>query len=130
MKTSMKTQNCLMFTFLALFSLAKVSSAGQPLTLVPAATIEIPNSTGKFDFLRIDPKRGRLLAAHENDGTADYIDMRKNVLITRLKVGGAVDTAVDSDSKLYYVSVQEAQRVAIVEDRKSTRLNSSHTDIS
>jgi DNA-binding beta-propeller fold protein YncE len=127
MKTSMKTQNCLMFTFLALFSLAKVSSAGQPLTLVPAATIEIPNSTGKFDFLRIDPKRGRLLAAHENDGTADYIDMRKNVLITRLKVGGAVDTAVDSDSKLYYVSVQEAERVAVVDAATLKELKSIKT---
>jgi hypothetical protein len=83
MKTSMKTRYYLMFTYLALFSLAEI--------LVSAATIDIPNSTGKFDFLRIDPKRGRLLAAHENDGTADYIDMRKNMLITRLKVGGAVD---------------------------------------
>ena len=127
MKTIMKTRNYLMFTFLALFSMAAASSAGQPLTLTSAATIEIPNSTGKFDFLRIDAKRGRLLAAHENDGTADYIDIRKNTLIVRLKVGGAVDTAVDADSQRYYVSVQEAERVAVIDAATLKELSSIKT---
>jgi DNA-binding beta-propeller fold protein YncE len=99
---------------LALSPLAAVA-AGQPLQLTPAASIEIPNSKGKFDFLRVDSKRHRLLAAHENDGTADYIDLQKNSLISRAKVGGAVDHAVDADSKFYYVSVQEAERVAVVD---------------
>ena len=99
---------------LAISPLAALA-AEQPLQLTPAASIEIAHSTGKFDFLRIDSKRHRLLAAHENDGTADYIDLQKNSLITRLKVGGAVDNAVDTDSKFYYVSVQEAERVAVVD---------------
>ena len=90
-------------------------AAAQPLQLTPAASIEIPHSTGKFDFLRIDSKRHRLLAAHENDGTADYIDLQKNSVIARVKVGGAVDNAVDLESKFYYVSVQEAERVAVVD---------------
>ncbi len=98
---------------LALSPLAAVAAG--PLQLTPATTIEIPNSSGKFDFLRIDTQRHRLLAAHENDGTADYIDLLKSSVIARLKVGGAVDTAVDADSKYYYVSVQEAQRVAVVD---------------
>jgi len=85
------------------------------LQLTPAASIEIRDSKGKFDFLRIDSKRGRLLAAHENDGTSDFIDLRKNTLITRVKVGGPVDTAVDNDSKFYYVSVQEPQRIAVLD---------------
>jgi DNA-binding beta-propeller fold protein YncE len=127
MKTIMKTRNHLMFAYLALFSLAAASSAGQPLTLMSAATIEIPNSTGKFDFLRIDAKRGRLLAAHENDGTTDYFDIRKNTLIVRLKVGGAVDTAVDADSQRYYVSVQEAERVAVIDAATLKELSSIKT---
>jgi DNA-binding beta-propeller fold protein YncE len=89
--------------------------ADQSITLHPAASIEVPASTGKFDFLRVDTKRHRLLAAHENDGTADYFDLSKNRLITRVKLGGAVDTAVDADSKFYYVSVQEDKRVAVVD---------------
>jgi DNA-binding beta-propeller fold protein YncE len=91
------------------------AAAAQSITLNQTASIEVPASKGKFDFLRVDSKRHRLLAAHENDGTADYFDLTKNSLITRLKVGGAVDTAVDADSKFYYVSVQEDKRVAVVD---------------
>jgi DNA-binding beta-propeller fold protein YncE len=103
------------------------AAADQPLTLTPVASIEIPNSTGKFDFLRVDPKRQRLLAAHENDGTADYFDLHKNTLISRLKVGGAVDTAVDSESKFYYLSVQEARRVAVVDAASLKEIGSIKT---
>jgi len=102
----------------ALFGAAgQTASAGtaQSLSVRPHASIEIPASKGKFDFLRVDSKRHRLLAAHENDGTADYFDLASNKLITRVKVGGAVDTAVDADSKYYYVSVQEDQRVAVLD---------------
>ncbi len=105
----------LILAFSALCATCSLAASGQPLTLTPVASIEIPSSTGKFDFLRIDSKRHRLLAAHENDGTADYIDLEKKVLIARLKVGGAVDTAVGPESKFYYVSVQEAERVAVVD---------------
>jgi DNA-binding beta-propeller fold protein YncE len=113
MKSPMKThvQACL----LLLSSIASIAGAKDSSPLTPGAAIEIPNSTGKFDFLRIDGKRHRLLAAHENDGTADYFDLLNNTLITRLKLGGAVDTAVDADSKLYYVSVQEDKRIAVVD---------------
>ena len=96
-------------------SACALAAADQPVTLRPTASIEVPDSKGKFDFLRVDTKRHRLLAAHENDGTADYFDLNKNSLITRLKIGGAVDTAIDAESKYYYVSVQEDKRVAIVD---------------
>jgi YVTN family beta-propeller protein len=111
----MKTAFMLVTASLSLSSLSTVAAAEQALHLTPAASIEIPGSKGKFDFLRIDSKRGRLLAAHENDGTSDVVDLKKNTLITRLKVGGPVDTAVDSDSKFYYVSVQDPERVAVVD---------------
>ena len=63
----MKTQLRLMTAVLVLFSISAVSSAEQPLVLVPAASVEIEHSSGKFDFLRIDALRHRLLAAHENE---------------------------------------------------------------
>lgn len=111
----MKNRHLRIVTSLALSSMIATSIAGQPLTWPAAASIEIPQSTGKFDFLRIDAKRHRLLAAHENDGTADYFDLQKKKLIARVKLGGAVDTAVNSDSSTYYVSVQEAKRVAVID---------------
>jgi YVTN family beta-propeller protein len=91
------------------------AAGGASVSLAPGPSIEIPASKGKFDFLRVDEKRHRLLGAHENDGTADYFDLQKNTLITRVKVGGAVDHAVDADAKYYYVSVQEDQRVAVLD---------------
>jgi YVTN family beta-propeller protein len=111
----MKTLAPLTLVSLALFTAPIVAVAEQALVLTPAAAIEIPESKGKFDFLRIDSQRHRLLAAHENDGTADYFDLLKPRLLVRLKLGGAVDTAVDADSGFYYVSVQEAERVAVVD---------------
>src|ERR1700704_1465913 len=111
----MKNSYRSMMVAFAFCSMSAVSLAGQPLTLEVAASIEIPHSSGKFDFLRIDPKRQRLLAAHEKDGTSDFIDLRKHALITRLKVGAAVDTAADLESKFYYVSVQEEEKVAVVD---------------
>jgi DNA-binding beta-propeller fold protein YncE len=111
----MKTMNRSWLVALALLATSAASLADPAFSLAPAASIEIPHSTGAFDFLRVDSKRNRLLAAHERDGTADYIDLHTNSLISRLKVGGAVDTAVDTDSRFYYVSVQEAGRVAVVD---------------
>lgn len=111
----MKTLYRSMTVAFAMCSTCAVSGAGQPLTLEPAGSIEIPQSAGKFDFLRIDSKRHRLLAAHEKDGTSDFIDLHKLVLITRLKVGAAVDTAMDPESNFYYLSIQEGQRVAVVD---------------
>jgi DNA-binding beta-propeller fold protein YncE len=110
----MKKLRCLTAS-LAVLSVSAAAAADPAPQWVPAASIEIPNSSGKFDFLRVDPKRHRLLAAHEKDGTADFIDLQKNKTLERLKVGAAVDTAVDPDSKFYYVSVQEEERVAVVD---------------
>src|SRR5579863_5255362 len=115
MKLKMNISTVLIAQSLACLTMAPVALADQALNLAPAASVEIPHSKGKFDFLRIDASRHRLLAAHENDGTADYIDMQKGTLIKRLKVGGPVDTAVDADAKLYYLSVQEGERVAVVD---------------
>jgi sugar lactone lactonase YvrE len=111
------------FTF---SSVSAVSVAGQ-LVLDPAGSVEIAQSSGKFDFLRIDSKRQRLLAAHEKDGTSDFIDLRKHALISRLKVGTAVDTAMDPESNFYYVSVQEGQRVAVVDATTLKEVNSIKT---
>jgi DNA-binding beta-propeller fold protein YncE len=122
----MKSSLICLTASLALTPLAALA-AGQLLQLTPAASIEIANSKGKFDFLRVDSKRHRLLAAHENDGTADYIDLQKNSLISRAKVGGAVDHAVDTDSKFYYVSVQEAERVAVVDAQTLKEVKSIKT---
>lgn len=98
--------------------------AEQGLAWPTLASIELPQSAGKFDFLRIDPNRNRLLAAHVQDGTSDFIDLKNHSLIARVKVGSAVDTAMDVESKFYYVSVQESARVAVLDAATLKEVNS------
>jgi DNA-binding beta-propeller fold protein YncE len=98
--------------------------AAEPLAWPTLASIELPQSSGRFDFLRVDPTRHRLLAAHVQDGTSDFIDLDKHSLIARVKVGGAVDTAMDVDAKFYYVSVQESERVAVLDAATLKEVNS------
>jgi YVTN family beta-propeller protein len=104
-----------MMLSLAVCSISAIAAAVPPLVLTSSSTIEIPQSSGKFDFLRVDLKRHRLVAAHEKDGTVDFFDLQKKTLLTRVKVGEAVDTAANADSSLYYHSVQEGERIAIVD---------------
>jgi len=104
------------------------AAAGQTVSVQPGATIEIPAAKGKFDFLRVDEKRHRLLAAHENGATADYFDLGSLKLLARIKLGGAVDHAVDADSKFYYVSVQEDKRVAVVDAATLQEVKSIQVD--
>jgi YVTN family beta-propeller protein len=99
-------------------------AAEQGLAWPTLASIELPQSAGKFDFLRIDPNRNRLLAAHVQDGTSDFIDLKSHSLIARVKVGSAVDTAMDVDSEFYYVSVQESARVAVLDAATLKEVNS------
>jgi DNA-binding beta-propeller fold protein YncE len=99
-------------------------AAEQGLAWPTLASIELPQSAGKFDFLRIDPNRNRLLAAHVQDGTSDFIDLKNHALIARVKVGSAVDTAMDVESKFYYVSVQESARVAVLDAATLKEVNS------
>jgi DNA-binding beta-propeller fold protein YncE len=113
-----------MSAVLAVGLLTTAWAAGAGLAWPTLASIELPRSSGKFDFLRVDPNRNRLLAAHVQDGTSDFIDLEKHSLIARVKVGSAVDTAMDVDSKFYYVSVQESERVAVLDAATLKEVNS------
>lgn len=100
--------------FLAALALGTLAAADQP-ALKPGVVVEMPDSTGKFDFLEIDAARHRLLAAHEKDETADFIDLNTNKLIARVKLGPVVDTIVDPKTGNYYCSVQDDKRIAVLD---------------
>ncbi|MDB6170678.1 MAG: hypothetical protein JWM88_3542 [Verrucomicrobia bacterium] len=111
------------FALMGIGAKAAPSAKGAP--LVPGPTIEIANSTGKFDFLEVDAKRHRLLAAHESDGTADIFDLESNRLIARIEIGGApVHVATDPKTGKYFVSAQEGERVAVVSSDTLKETNS------
>jgi DNA-binding beta-propeller fold protein YncE len=100
--------------FLAALGASSLIAADQP-ALTPDATIKIPDSAGKFDFLAVDPVNHRLLAAHEKDGTADFIDLKSGTLLARIKTGPTVGIVPNAAGTQYYCSVQDDQRVAIVD---------------
>lgn len=99
----------------AMLLTAVAAGAESPVPLQPATEIKIPAAPGKFDFLAVDSVRHRLLAAHEKDGTADFIDLQGGTVLARVKVGTAVGIIPDANASRYYVSVQEGKRVAIVD---------------
>ncbi len=97
------------------FALVQTQAAEDAAPLAPDAMVKIAGSKGKFDFLAVDSSHHRLLAAHEKDGTADFIDLQSNTVLARLKVGPAVGIASDPQAGKYYVSVQDDKRVAIID---------------
>ncbi|MBV9726830.1 MAG: YncE family protein [Gammaproteobacteria bacterium] len=120
----MKNLYRLISAAMALALLINAPAAEQGLAWPTLASIELAQSPGRFDFLRVDPNRNRLIAAHVQDGTSDFIDLKKHSVIARVKVGGAVDTAMDVDSKFYYISVQQGERVAVLDAATLREVNS------
>jgi len=111
----MNTRICLLVPFVLLGALSAAAATDPAFTAKTGSTVELSKSGGKFDFLRIDAKNHRLLASHEEAGTADIVDLKSTRLLKTIKVGAAVDTAIDPESKIYYVSVQEEKRVAVID---------------
>jgi DNA-binding beta-propeller fold protein YncE len=106
----------------SLSPLAARADGNPPLTA--GVTVTIPASKGKFDFLGVDPAKHRLLAAHEKDGTADFIDLDANSLITRVKTGPTVGIAVDPKTGNYFASVQDNQRLAVIDSTSLKEIGS------
>lgn len=97
-----------------LLALSLTAASDRPL-LVDGPAITLPGSTGKFDFLGIDPARHRLLGAHEKDGTADFFDLNTHQLITRLKLGGVVHVIADPQTNRYFVSAQDDKTIVALD---------------
>ena len=108
-----RTTTLALGSLLALAAPCALATAAQPV-LVPGPVVEIGASAGKFDFLEVDSVHHRLLAAHEKDDTADFIDLDTNKLITRLKLGSVVHTIIDPTTDRYYCSAQGEQTVVVL----------------
>jgi DNA-binding beta-propeller fold protein YncE len=102
-------------TLAACLTVAGLHAAeGKPL-LTPDSSVKIAGSKGKFDFLEVDAKNNRLLAAHEKDETADFIDLKSGAVLARLKTGPTVGITTNAAGDTYYASVQDDKRVAIID---------------
>lgn len=101
------------FFFITAFS--PLTAAG---TISPSSPVELPGTQGKFDFIKIDKSRHRLLACHTGNGSLDVIDVATSQLIKSVPTGAAQGVAIDDKNGLYYVSASKPPKMVIVDASK------------
>jgi DNA-binding beta-propeller fold protein YncE len=90
-----------------------------PLTL--GHPIAVPGTKGRFDYLQIDEKSNRLLAAHTANKTLDIISLPDGKLIKSVSTGTIQGAVVDTDHNQHYASVSAEQKLAII-DRQTLEI--------
>jgi len=107
--------------FIRIFLIALVVATAPPLfaaALVPQPPVELPNTHGKFDFIKVDSARGRLLACHTGNGSLDVIDESTSKLLKSIPTGGAQGVAIDDKGGRYFVSCSKPPQLVIVDATK------------
>lgn len=88
-------------------SRAAILTAGEPILL--------DKTTGKFDFIRVDTAKGRLLLAHTGNKTLDVFELESRRLVKSVSTGAAQDVAIEAKNGRYFVAVSAPPRMAIVD---------------
>jgi len=92
------------------------SAQGTPLTAGEPILLE--KTQGKFDFIRLDASKHRLLLAHTGNKSLDIFDLNSKHLVKSVPTGAAQDSAVDLKRGRYYVSVSAPPKMVIVDADK------------
>ncbi len=93
----------------------------EPAPLTLGQPIVVPGTKGRFDYLQIDEKLNRLLAAHTANGTLDIISLPDGKLIKSVSTGKTQGAVVDTDHNKYYASVSAEKKLAII-DRQTLEI--------
>jgi DNA-binding beta-propeller fold protein YncE len=83
--------------------------------LSPQPPVELTGTHGKFDFIKVDSARGRLLACHTGNGSLDVIDESTSKLLKSIPTGGAQGVAIDDKGGRYFVSVSKPPQLVIID---------------
>jgi DNA-binding beta-propeller fold protein YncE len=86
--------------------------------LTPGEPVLLPDTTGGFDFIRLDSAQNRLLLGHEGNKSFDVFDIGSNKLLKVVPTGTSQDAAVDAKRGFYYVSGNDPARMVIVDANK------------
>jgi len=84
-------------------------------SLTPGEPILLEKTSGKFDFIRIDAAKRRLLLAHTGNKSLDVFDLESRHLTKSISTGAAQDVAIDAKNRRYFVAVSAPPRMAIVD---------------
>lgn len=98
-----------MQAFLALLSMAQLPAVAAPLPPsmhIARTQIIVPGGPGKFDWMTLDSRRQRLLAAHPGKGTLVLVNLRTGHLIKQIPVGTVSGVAVDSADSRYFAGTK------------------------
>jgi DNA-binding beta-propeller fold protein YncE len=80
--------------------------------------VELAGTHGKFDFIKVDATRRRLLACHTGNGSLDVIDLDTSKLIKSVSTGAAQGVAIDDKNGRYFVSVSKPPQLVIIDVSK------------
>jgi DNA-binding beta-propeller fold protein YncE len=105
-------------SFVCSILLAAVAPLDAADSLTAAPPVEVTGTHGKFDFIKVDPSRGRLLASHTENGSLDVIDEKTSTLLKSIPTGNAQGVAIDDKNGLYYVSTSKPPKMVIVDANK------------
>ena len=112
----MKLKFVLVFASVAIVtSLLPVTAAE---TLIPGKPVELPGTQGKFDFIKVDSAKGRLLLCHTKNGSLDVVDLKSSKLIKSIATGAAQGVAMDNKGGRYFVSVSNPPKLVIIDSEK------------
>jgi DNA-binding beta-propeller fold protein YncE len=92
--------------------------AGKRAFAAQAWSVELTGTHGKFDFIKVDAARRRLLACHTGNGTLDVIDLDSSKLVKSVPTGAAQGVAVDDKHGRYFVSSSKPPQLVIVDATK------------
>jgi DNA-binding beta-propeller fold protein YncE len=118
MKTNL-TSACFSIAVFVLSLPTALLAEPAPLTL--GQPIALPGTKGRFDYLQVDEKLNRLLAAHTGNKTLDIISLPDGKLIKSVSTGTIQGAVVDTDHNQYYASVSAEQKLAII-DRQTLEI--------
>jgi DNA-binding beta-propeller fold protein YncE len=104
---------CLFIVLFALHAGANAARADEP--LAPNKPVPLAGTHGKFDFIKIDANRNRLLACHTGNGSLDVIDLASSKLIKSVPTGAAQGVAIDEKEGRYFVSASKPPQLVIVD---------------
>jgi DNA-binding beta-propeller fold protein YncE len=117
-----------LFLFVALAAMAPPLLAGDAPTplandksfflVAYGSPVELAGTHGKFDFIKVDATRRRLLACHTGNSSLDVIDESSSKLIKSVPTGNAQGVAIDDKNGRYFVSVSKPPQLVIIDATK------------
>jgi DNA-binding beta-propeller fold protein YncE len=107
---------------IAVFALSLPTALlAEPAPLTLGQPIALAGTKGRFDYLQVDEKLNRLLAAHTANKTLDIISLPDGKLIKSVSTGTIQGAVVDTDHNQYYASISAEHKLVII-DRQTLEI--------